>query len=221
MTVVQPLPEIVIPGKRLGRHIHHDERSRGFATGPGEIRTVLHRRHIPPFNQGNLGSCTGNALAGALSSGPFKHRFSEYTAVKIYKAATKIDPFEGEYPPDDTGSDGLSVCKAAVQFGWLSGYRHAFDFNSALAALTQAPIIVGIEWLDGMDNPDAYGRVSYRGNSRGGHEIEFLGVDVQRQEVRFAQSWGLFWGDHGYGVMSWADFESALANNGDCTIPVL
>lgn len=219
--VTRHLPEQPVPGKRLGRHVHHDPKSRLFAASSTQpVFTALHKRRVPIYDQGDTGSCTGNAIAGSLSTAPFVHRFHESTAVKIYSAATRIDPFEGQFPPDDNGSDGLSVCKIALQNGWIRSYQHAFDINAALAALSIGPVIVGMDWLDGMDNPDSQGRVRYTGSSRGGHEMEFLGIDIVAREVRFAQSWGIGWGDHGYGVMSWADFELALSNQGDCTIPV-
>lgn len=219
---VRRLAHHPVPGKPLGRHLNHDPRSRAYAAPATDpVFSALHKRRVPIYDQGNLGSCTGNALAGALSTAPFRHQFREATAVRIYSAATKIDPFEGQYPPDDNGSDGLSVCKVAQTKGWITGYQHAFNINAALAALSRGPVICGIDWLEGLDTPDSSGLVRYVGSSRGGHELEFLGIDIVARQVRFAQSWGPDWGDHGYGVMSWSDFELALANQGDCTIPIL
>jgi hypothetical protein len=83
---------------RLGRHVEHDPRSRAFSAGTAAIKTVSHKRHGKPFNQGNLGSCTGNAMAGLLMTEPFWVRgrvLTEKDAVALYKAATKLDSISG------------------------------------------------------------------------------------------------------------------------------
>src|SRR5690349_3550882 len=58
---------------RLGRHVNHDPRSRRFPvrTAPVPLRTVEHERHVGVFQQGDLGSCTGNAALGCMATGPF------------------------------------------------------------------------------------------------------------------------------------------------------
>jgi hypothetical protein len=57
------------PG-RLGRHIEHDPQSRAFSVGTAAVKTVTYKRHGKPFDQGELGSCTGNAMAGVLMTEP-------------------------------------------------------------------------------------------------------------------------------------------------------
>jgi hypothetical protein len=65
------LPEVQVEGKRLGRHIRHDPRSFEFQAGRApQIVSVTHQSTGLPLNQGNLGSCTANALCGALDSAP-------------------------------------------------------------------------------------------------------------------------------------------------------
>ena len=51
---------------RLGRHVEHDPRSRAFSAGTAAFKTIRHLRHGKAFDQGDLGSCTGNAMAGVL-----------------------------------------------------------------------------------------------------------------------------------------------------------
>src|SRR4051812_42616838 len=102
---LQVLPEQKIDGKRLGRHIHHDERSRRFAAPVANIqpRTKVWRRHGGVLDQGDLGSCTGNAMTGLLMTEPnwlSPHRYAQATAVRIYKKATVLDDFDGTYLPD-------------------------------------------------------------------------------------------------------------------------
>src|SRR5436309_8703933 len=144
------LEETVIRGHRLGRHVHHDPLSRSFPAAAGRsIVSVNWSHHGPVLDQGQLGSCTGNALVDCLMSGPLYRPGRDLTeahALRAYELATTIDPFPGSYPPDDTGSDGPDACKAGKQHGWLIGYTHTFTQSHALRALTPAPAMVATEW---------------------------------------------------------------------------
>ncbi len=220
-------PEIVIPGKRLGRHVEHDERSRCFSspvTGPIVSRSWA--RHCAPFDQSkprDLGSCTGNALIGLMMTEPFYvpgRVLTEADAIALYSEATRLDKIPGHYPPEDTGSSGVAVAKAAVRRGYFTNYRHAFSLQAALVALGRAPIIIGIDWYEGFDAPSGVdGRVTIGGQVRGGHEIEVLASDVGKKLVRFCQSWGTGWGDHGYGTMTFDTLARLLEQHGDATAP--
>jgi hypothetical protein len=223
-----PIVTIVTPelpskhGGRLGRHVEHDERSRAYAVAPHPApKTVRWHRHVHPFDQGDLGSCTGNAMAGALSTRPFPHRFAEATAVTLYKAATHLDDVPGAWPPDDTGSTGLAVAKAAVARGWIRSYLHCFSLDDVLSALQDGPCIAGTNWYSGMDTPDADGLAHVTGTVRGGHEYELVGVDMERQRILAVNSWGMSWGRSGYFDIGFADFARLLAEQGDVTVPKL
>lgn len=209
-------------GGSLGRHVEHDEQSRQFAVvrRAAPIASRHWTRHVPIYDQGQLGSCTGNAMAGALSTGPFRHRFHEATAIRIYKAATIIDGIDGAYPPDDTGSSGLAVSKVAQSKGWISSYRHCFSLDDVLTALQTGPVIAGTNWHEGMDNPGPGGLVRPTGSVRGGHEYCLIGVDVASKTIRAANSWGTSWADNGRFTISWDDFAALLAEDGDATVPV-
>lgn len=202
---------------RTGRHVEHDPKSRNYAVTPtGAPKSVLWRRHVKPFDQGQLGSCTGNAMAGALSTAPWRHHFGEHTAVTLYKAATVLDDVPGTYPPDDTGSSGLAVAKAAQARKWITTYLHCFSFDAVLTALQSGPCIAGTNWHAGMDTPDADGLVHVTGPVRGGHEYELVGCDIERERILAVNSWGT-WGRGGYFDIGFADFQRLLAEQGDVT----
>jgi hypothetical protein len=157
-TVTRTLVEQIVDGKRLGRHVEHDPRSRGYAYKAAEdvaLRNIVHRHYGGILDQGNLGSCTGNACAGAINTIPIhakrEHVLREPEALDLYELATAIDEFPGQYPPEDTGSSGLAVAKAAQQKGYISSYQHAFSIGDALLALMEGPIIVGVNWYEGFD----------------------------------------------------------------------
>lgn len=213
---------------RLGRHVNHDVRSRQFAVRAGNpIVSVFHKPNNPiALDQGSLGSCTGNAAAKCLSTAPFIHDLDEAEAVRIYSEATKIDPFDGVYPPTDSGSDGISVMKVCQKRGYITSYQWAFNLDQALSALMEKPGICGVEWREGMFNPDSRGRVKPVGAVCGGHEVTMIGYDKATEEGIFVNSWGPGWGVVVQGItgcfrMRIDDFSSLLATGGDVTFPVL
>jgi hypothetical protein len=79
---------------------------------------------------------------------------------------------------------------------------------------------VGLEWVSGCDEPDKDGLIRYEGRSRGGHEVEAYGLDVERQLVWFRNSWGPTWGLRGTFSLSFEDFGRALKDSGDVVLHV-
>ncbi len=196
MSRLVTIPEL--PGRgRLGRHIEHDPKSRAFeaTTRLSPIRSHQWERHVPPFDQGELGSCTGNAMAGCLATGPHykaDRKVDESLAVEIYSHATRLDYIRGHYPPEDTGSSGLAVAKAASRMGLVHAYHHAFSLHGTLAALSLVgPVILGTAWYAAFDEPvGPQAELRIGGEVRGGHEVQLLGVDVEAKTIRGCNSWG-------------------------------
>jgi len=209
----------------LGRTVWHDDASRAFPAATAPLRTVQHTHHGPVLDQGQLGSCTGNALSQALNTDPLlpagRRLLTEADAVAIYSWATHHDQFAGTYPPQDTGSSGLAVCKAAKHLGLISAYHHAFGLRHALEALVLQPVIIGIPWLKGMFAPGPDGYLDASGPVEGGHEVCLIGLDVDREDVTVLNSWSAAWGESGTARLRWADLGSLLADRGDVTVPVL
>jgi hypothetical protein len=209
----------------LGRLVEHDPKSRFYqaamATAP---RSVLWGHHAPVLDQGDIGSCTGNALTQALNCDFFAkcrtHYLTEADAVKLYSAATQLDDVPGSYPPDDTGSSGLAVAKAGVKAGYLAGYKHAFGFAHFTAALQLSPVIVGTTWHNDMFTPDKSGLVRPTGSVAGGHEYLAIGVDYALKSLTFLNSWSDKWGVGGRFHMTFNDFAVLLADQGDVVAPV-
>ena len=211
---------------RLGRNIRHDARSLNFPfnTAGLEIKNVKHKRYIPIFNQGSLGSCTGNAGVGSIHTFPFPDKKNNIYpgtqdgAIKLYSDATAIDPFFGTFPPTDTGSDGLSIAKALKAAGLIERYEHTFTLQDALKAGTKYSWITGTMWYSDMFNPDSEGRVYPTGNASGGHEYQLSEIDADNGRIWFFNSWGKEWGVKGRFWMTWEDFGTLLSKSGDVTI---
>lgn len=221
---------------RLGRHVRHDPRSLRYLYPAHEVAglvSVRHKRVIPVLDQGDLGSCTGNAAEGCVGTEPLWSVIAaperpwpedaakdEEQAVALYSAATRLDEFDGSYPPDDTGSSGLAVAKAAKAAGLISGYTHCTSLDSALKALSQQPVIAGINWYDSFDYPlpSGFMTITTGAQVRGGHEICVDELDVDERRVWFTNSWGTGWGAEGRACLSWDDFERLLHEDGDVTV---
>jgi hypothetical protein len=218
------LEEKVVPGRRLGRHVVHDERSRDYPAAKADsIASVTHKGVGVPLNQGQISSCTANALCGALNSEP-NHAagtvYGEKQAVRLYTAETTL---EGKpYPTNDPGGSGLMVCKAAKQMGWIHCYRHAFGIQHALEALVLRPVITGVIWYSSFDRPDPKtGLVEITPGSkhRGGHEVFADQIDADNRLVYLWNSWGPTWGLGGRFCWTFETWERLLSIKGDVTVP--
>lgn len=213
---------------RLGRHVRHDAMSWRFPypTADLEIASVRWARHVPIFDQGHVGSCTGNAGIGVLCTGllwPIKadprYTPDEAGALALYSDAEDVDG-DGPYPPQDNGSSGLSVAKVLKTHAIIGEYRHTFGIDDALRALTVTPLITGIPWYEGMFNPDSRGVITVSGRLAGGHEIVVDEYDATTGLVGFTNSWGASWGADGRFYLHRDDWAGLLNNDGDVTVLV-
>ena len=189
-------------GMRLGRHQWLDGRSLAYmvendAREMGKsLSSQLWDRKVAILDQGQLGSCTGNAGTGALGTEPFYDKVGkdvlpdpndasacEEFAVQLYSDATKADGYPGDYPPDDTGSSGLAICKVLKQRGTIRGYRWARSPYGLLRLLQNGPVLQGMPWYQAFFDPDSDGFIDSYSNwpssgLAGGHEIEAVGVEL-------------------------------------------
>jgi hypothetical protein len=222
------IPEEIVEGKRLGRHVVHDSRSlKHVVKASSKIQSVVHPPVGLPLDQGQLGSCTANATAGAGNCPPSPHVKSPYTesgARRLYARETRD---EGQpWPPNDPGGSGLAVCQAAKEMGWIKSYSHALSVTAALTALQTRPVITGVDWYEGFDKPDSNGLVEISGQVRGGHEIVVVEVDAPNKLVWLVNSWGLQYGVARNGLKggcfcwSWDTWDQLLGSQGDVTVPI-
>ena len=216
---------------RLGRVVEHDPRSRAFALPESDLSNLVSvdwTRHAPVFQQGDLGSCTGQSALGATCTGSLYDALhsvgkvptmtQEY-AVDIYSRATQLDAFPGEYPPVDTGSSGLAVAKVLKEREYIKSYLHAFSFNAAVTALQKSPVITGVNWYSSFYHPNLDGEcvITSRAIVDGGHEIVVDAIDVENKRVRFTNSWGKTWGRDGRAWFSFDTWRRLLSEMGDVT----
>jgi hypothetical protein len=232
----QKFDEAEREGCRLGRHMWLDGRSlahmieNSIAEMTHKVATVHWGRKLMILDQGKLGSCTGNAGTGALGTEPFYDAVgkkllpvaddeidAEAFAVKLYEDATVVDGYAGTYPPTDTGSSGLAVCKALKNRGIIRGYRWARSAHGFVQLLQRGPVLQGMPWYNAFFDPGSDGFIDTNTNwsssgLAGGHEVEAIGVDVDTRDlynsvITYANSWGTGWGDHGLFRMRLTTYE--------------
>lgn len=223
---------------RLGRLVEFDERSREFPIMAVIAPTLKPRSYTwsidKTLDQGQTGSCVGNAWAHELIAKPVPNECPDetYAVEKIYWAAQKIDAYPGgDYPGAHPKSGGTSVlCGAKIvqQLGHIGEYRWAFGIDDLILALGHAgPAVLGISWFNDMFNPDADGRLHPTGGVAGGHAILAHKVQIPNGTTRpdgriwLHNSWGAGWGLNGDAYLTFADMATLLAAQGEACIPGL
>ena len=234
---------------RLGRHVRHDTRSAQPQYAVAElprsaIKSVEWERHIPILDQGQVGSCVPNSgtellatdalgytgvssvtIPSADTQGEFtagsSWNLDEDFALQLYRLLTRIDGYPGQWEPDDTGSDGLTLAKALVMLGLSDVYRHAFSYKAAVSALQSGPVAFGTVWFKSMFEPKADGQIVVDPSSgvAGGHEYMSRKFDADNDRVWIDQTWGESFGLDGRGYITGAHMQILLKARGDVTVP--
>lgn len=222
--VVPPPPS----DPRLGRYPDFDERSRDYP-----IRTMVEGLPLRSYtwskfvqlNQGPVGACVGFSIAHEINARPKPLPSTHQLAMDIYMSAKLIDPWPGEAYE---GTSVLAGIKDAARRGYFAEYRWAFGLNDLLLAVGyKGPAVIGINWYQGMMQPDAKGFIHPTGSSMGGHAILLNQVKVSEEWVFLPNSWGN-WGipqtagqvPHGC-KLSFTDLERLLKEDGDAVIPTI
>lgn len=211
---------------QLGRHVGHDSRSLNYLV-PETTDTftpIKWDMTYEPLDQGQLGACTGFATVTCLMHAPYAPTvpgnivLNNNEGITVYSAATRLDSYPGNYPPTDTGSDGLSAAKAAKKLGLIAGYLHITTAAALASALAIGPVIVGTDWYESMFTTDAAGNVHVLKSTgvAGGHEYTLDEITGDGR-FGFTNSWGTSFGVNGRFFMQIPDFLGLLAAKGDAT----
>lgn len=213
----------------LGRKIQFDERSRAYP-----IRAIVDTRVlrgytwscIPRLDQGYEGACVGFAWSHELAAKPKKVlNVTDDYARNIYHDAQKIDEWPGgAYPgasPFYEGTSVLAGAKVVRERGAMEQYRWCFNLTDLLVAIGYTgPVVLGINWYEGMFNPDSKGFIHPTGSIAGGHAIIANGVSIRNKLVKLHNSWGEDWGINGECYISWDDIERLLHEQGEACVPL-
>lgn len=174
------------------------------------------------LDQGSEGACVGFAWAHERNARPAVRRATGADADRLYRLAQTMDEWAGE------AYEGTSVnggARAAAQLRWIGAYRWTTNVDDlALAIGHHGPAVIGVNWYEGMFDPDHAGQLHVAGDIAGGHAILVRGVSVTLQRFLVHNSWGRSWGgtDKGPGTawLSFADMGRLMDEDGEACIPV-
>lgn len=174
------------------------------------------------LDQGSEGACVGFAWTHCEVARPkaAKLAVTNETARDVYHRAQQVDQWEGA-EPTYSGTSVLAGAKIALENGWISEYRWAYTLKDALAGISRhGPAVLGVDWYEGMFDPDSNGLLHVSGEIAGGHAILATGVSVKNKTITLHNSWGPDWGVNGNARLSWDDFEKLIHAAGDVCLPV-
>lgn len=216
----------------LDRIPHFDERSRAFgvmrkpAVAEAPLRKKVHGYPSVRIDQGQEGHCVGFGISNELAGDPIRiSGVNDAFAHGMFFKAQEIDRNEGRVYDD--GATVLAGAKAATSLGYMEGYDWAFGIDQMLQALMTGPVVLGIEWRDGMYDTDRRGLVDVSGSVVGGHCITTFGFipgmrfGLKRIDViPWVNSWGPSYGKRGIGYVPVESMDALLKADGEAMVPV-
>src|SRR5690349_17955050 len=218
--------------RTFDRIVQFDEQSRNYPIMAVVPTTVLTSKtwDCNTWNdQGQEGACVGFGFSHELSAEPQPVPTNYSLALGIYNRAKLLDNFPGE---DYSGTSVLAGAKAVSELKnnigepYIKSYRWAFGLRDvALAVAHVAPVVIGINWYEGMYEPDSAGYLHKSGELVGGHCTLILGVvivpltgisqpttlaqvDMNKSYAIIHNSWGKSWGVNGRAKISFADLDA-------------
>ena len=161
-------------------------------------------------DQGRTSSCVGHGWSHWLHAAPIRQWMNPYG---IYELAQYFDEWEG------VGYQGTSVrgaAKVLSKLGAIGGYEWAWDAATVGTHILEVgPVVIGVDWYEGMNNPDSYGYVRLTGRSLGGHCVLLSGYNGDRGMFKIKNSYGTSWGRKGYAYLAEADLDRLLKAGGE------
>lgn len=191
-----------------------------FLSDNRQIKTVFNK--CDKFlDQGSEGACVGFGVThGLISLFPDDKKLDKtFAREDIYWEAQKEDPWPGgSYPgafPRYEGTTTSAGLKEAVELKYLESFKRVVSGKDALIGLQDGPVVLGLNWYEGMQEPDSKGYIKPIGANVGGHCIYLEGVDANLDRVIFHNSWGTDWGIGGRCYMTVSNFIRLFDDNGE------
>lgn len=179
-----------------------------------------------PFDQGNLGSCTGNAMAGAFAfahPGVIVSRLMAYYNARLIEGTVRQDA--GAQLRDVV--KGMNKTGACLEKLWpylvskfavkppaaafteasnhrISSYQRLTNLDEMLACLASGePFVFGFSVYESFES-DQMARTGIlqmptaSEQLLGGHAVVAVGYDMKTRRFKIRNSWGSAWGQKGY-----------------------
>lgn len=186
-------------------------------------------RHELWLDQGKQGACVEYAFAHELAAKPLMEAFDWCRNLVqhhgLYFPAQRIDEWPGgAYPGADPFYEGTSVlagAKVVTSMGHYLSYawtRHVREL--AVAVSRKGPVVLGVNWYEGMFNTDWNGFIAPDGDIAGGHAILCKGYNVAGDFFVLHNSWGQSWGKKGTARITSANLQRLLTEDGEACLPL-
>lgn len=168
-----------------------------------------------PLDQGSTPHCVGFGGADFGINLPIQDAYTNDDGHAFYYKCKVVD---GE-PGAENGSYVRSIAKVLQAEGRITNYAFAANTDEITTwLLTQGPLIVGIQWMNGMFNPDAKNIIHPTGGIAGGHCV-VLNEKTEDNLYHIQNSWD-GWGVNGGAYISIADFGKLFAIDGEAMAAV-
>jgi hypothetical protein len=225
----------------------HDPKSRNYPIralmppGVTVYRTRAEWQPGPVLDQGSEGACVGFGWTQEALMSPVRVSVADMAnrlwiggggnsvAAAIYHDARREDEWPGE---EYEGTSVLAGAKVMSRLGYLREYRWCFGITDVVDTLIlHGPVVLGINWLEGMYWPDMYGEVMPTGPVVGGHCIVASGYHPAklvhpssgrpaRPMIQLTNSWGPDWGQNGQAWIEVGQLANLLDDGGEACVPV-
>lgn len=247
-----PLPSRVDwKEKGLGREYRQDLRSLNFLVrGQIPVENFKQPRSftwsVPiTLDQGPDGACVGFGYSHELAARPQSVTgIDYYFALNLYYKIQQNDPWPGgAYPDAEEFYEGTSVLTGAQtlrSLGYYTSYYWALTAKDVAAGIGyKGPAVLGLNWHEGMFEPDADGFITDSGSVVGGHcvvapsvtikykfRLSFWrtrtwdDVDWDKSYITIHNSWGPSWGDNGNAKIRLSTLAGLLSRQGEAMFPV-
>jgi hypothetical protein len=158
------------------------------------------------LDQFDTGHCVGFSMANFGINYPTHTKFTNADGHNFYYLCKIKD---GQ-PKMENGSDIRSAAKVLKDLKIIEGYAWAKTIDEVKYwLLNKGPMIVGTDWTEGMDNPDANNIVRASGKVLGGHAY-LLNEWTKDNLIGIQNSWDDRWGKNGKAYIPAKDFEYLL-----------
>jgi hypothetical protein len=191
---------------------------------PNEFTTL-------PLDQGPTSQCTEFGGQYLLLAGPVQQPYYMKRGM-LYRANQLNDEWPGTETdePRYEGSSVHALMKVLKAAGLIDRYVWAFEAETVRRwVLMKSPVVVGTDWLEGMNKTTPAGFARVKGRVLGGHCYILIGADERvkcpdgtKGAFIILNSWGKNWGykDSGYAFISYRDMDRLIKRAGEAATAV-
>lgn len=209
-------PVVNATQRACGRRVMIDPRDREYGYTPKKATSKRTKRYWTTntyfYDQGYKSVCVGGGWSHWLWNNPIRQWLEPEG---IYGLAQYLDEWPGQSYEGTSVRAGAKVLK---MLGFIERYEWVHDINTlVLSLLEKGPVVVGTNWYEGMMNP-CKGLMRADGEVLGGHCYLLDGVDTTKKQFRAKNSYGTSWGSGGRAVISFADFDRLIEEDGEVCV---